>query len=185
MKLSNIFSLVLGCCSAIGIVASTSPAHALAWTFNLNFNDGAVATGSFDYNGGIYSNINITVSGGITTAAGKVFNDADLVGSAGNNFAVQNSGGTDFFYLQNNRDSDWSNPLALSYGQIYAQIRSPGIELNPSASGIAVAPQVPWHSDAGAAIPVGSLLLLGAMRKVKKRVASNICILNPETGKVS
>jgi hypothetical protein len=78
MKLASIRSVMIGCGAAAGILASTSPAHALTWTLqNVTFFDyqgvnttNTTANGYFDYDGTNYSNVNITVSNTVNGGEG-------------------------------------------------------------------------------------------------------------------
>ncbi len=63
MQLSSVLPLIVGSSSA-GVVGSKSPTQASRWTANnISFDDGGTLTGSFDFHNGIYSNINLTLTG--------------------------------------------------------------------------------------------------------------------------
>ncbi|MBD2694986.1 hypothetical protein [Anabaena catenula] len=199
MKLSRILPLIVGSAAA-GVFASMSPAHALSWNLNnVQFTDGGSATGSFDYNAGVFSNVNISVfrpdsslfqafttSNVITVDGGgnqSNFRNLWLKASPGTpgsreirlSINSSQSFGTDGTYnlVSNN---NWA--VGDTYYGTSEVLRIAGINLSSGANVASAA--VPFDIPGGATMPVvGSLLALGAMRKVKKSLALKTRIANP------
>jgi hypothetical protein len=193
MKLSHILPLVVGSVAA-GVLASTSPSHALTWNLNnVTFADGGTATGSFDYDTATntYSNINITVTGPLLGGGSFTFQDSNYwkeydpsyIGSAFELPLVENleegSAGVWLYNLVNGwGTASASNPgltMQTKYGLVMGDF-SQMVAGTASSSSAAV----PFDIPGGATIPsVGALLALGAMRKARKNIASKTRLANP------
>lgn len=199
IKLSHILTLplVVGT-AATAVVANTLPAHALTWTANnILFADGGTLTGSFDFVGNAYQNVNLTltgpaISGGAgTTGSGAsatiTFNSPTQNALAPNalSFWFTNDGNltidtTDPFNPIGSTNVFLSGfdlttpgtttPTGTSYG-LFGQTT-----VNYASGSFvssAVPPQdIPFDIPGGATIPtIGSVLALGLMRKAKKSLA--------------
>ncbi|MBF2005164.1 MAG: hypothetical protein IGS49_06770 [Chlorogloeopsis fritschii C42_A2020_084] len=192
MKLSHIFPLVLGC-SAVGIVASTSPAHALTWSWSYS-GVGVAASGSFTttttgsgeqitaLSGSRSRTIGPLSTFAITSAVPTAFNGADNIVSgipphlsnAGFSFQVPIGSATAIWNVNIRRTATG-----------WQEFRQRGTSTVATAVNFSATP-IPFDIPGGAAIPsVGGLFALGLMRKMKKKIASNTCIANPVTKVVS
>lgn len=198
MKLLRILPLVVGSAVA-GILAITSPAHALTtWSFNnATFDNGARVTGSFDYDNTItnssaadgYLNVNITLYNNLNAIL-ATYNTANISAASDADELYLNNGGYGLF--AGNAPSYWDDPLSGGTGTLaiggnailaYGLGTAPGFTTQGTGNSgtISAAPaSVPFDIPGGATIPtVGSLLALGAMRKVKKSIASKTSIASP------
>jgi hypothetical protein len=198
MKLSHILPLVV-VSAAAGVLATTSPADALTWNLNnVTFTDGATATGSFDYNAGSFSNVNITVQQGASTFA--TFNTGNVVTvdgggneSSASNLWVKYPG----FGAQEVRFSisgSFADTLTPTFNLVANGLWGPGdtyyglseFQRIGLASGSVTTNAVPFDIPGGATIPsVGALLALGAMRKARKSIASKTRLANSVCASVS
>ena len=73
-------SLAIGLCLTAGFVAAGQHAEATTYQVATVFDDGGMMTGSFDYDSGTLSNVDITTSGGNMAAhytSGMYFSDSD------------------------------------------------------------------------------------------------------------
>jgi hypothetical protein len=193
MKLSHILPLVVGSAAA-GILASTSPAHALDFNFNFTGNDGNTVGGTIY---GLEDNATSAASDVVVTSASNTLHS--VVGSV--------------FQFQSNTTNLFSNSFTVSNGVLTNasfDIRKEGLSLllgNNSLgwnfyyttdlstanyngfSGAIYSPAaatVPFDIPGGATIPsVGALLALGAMRKARKSIASKTRLANPVCASVS
>ncbi|MEH2160642.1 MAG: hypothetical protein V7K38_06245 [Nostoc sp.] len=195
MKLFRILPLVVGSAAA-GILASTSPAHALTWNLNnVQFQDGATASGTFDYDPTslVYSNLSITLSSG-TIYTSQSFSTSNLNIKLPNQFSVCSNGAaclsSQYVYLR--FSSNLSNtPGTLNVtatGSSYGVTNLAGTPTSssPLTSGTISSTAVPFEIPGGATIPsVGALLALGLMRKARKSIASNTPIVQPISEMVS
>ncbi|WP_414529722.1 hypothetical protein [Nodularia chucula] len=200
IKLSHILTLplVVGT-AATAVVASTLPAHALTWTANnILFADGGTLTGSFDFVGNAYQNVNLTLTGpAILGAAGTTpsgpngtitFNSPAQNAVAANpaSFWFTNDGqfvtvvppGTVTFstgvFLSgfNLTNPGTATPTSGNYG-VFGSTPVNYASGNFVSSPVSPPPQdIPFDIPGGATIPtIGSVLALGLMRKAKKSLA--------------
>jgi hypothetical protein len=170
MKLSRVLPLV-GCMfTAVGILASTSPAHAL--TYNWNFDGLANTSGTFDLDS---TETVITAwdgqVGGVTITSlftPGSYNGNDNAYPLGPNGVSFSTGSIDYNLFAQNVNTyelDGSDSSTFTGGFTTTA---------PSSS------SVPFNIPGGATIPtVGSLLALGAMRKARKSIASKTRSANP------
>jgi hypothetical protein len=187
MKLSYILPLVVGSAAA-GVLASTSPAHALDFNFNFTGNNGTVS-------GTIYGLQNNT-----TSSASDI-----TINSTSNPFQLYH--GSIYNTSLNSNFTTFSNSFTVSNGQItsanfsftstqvfltlnsqtpYYNYQNNAVATNTSNITYSSATPVPFDIPGGATIPsVGALLALGAMRKSRKSVASKTRLANPVTAMVS
>ncbi|WP_413175182.1 hypothetical protein [Anabaena azotica] len=188
MKLSRILPLVVGGAVAGMVVSGASPAQALTWNLNnVQFQDGATATGSFDYNAttSTYSNVSITLSNG-TIYSSRSFNTSNLNFVQPYRFSLCSNGSGCFSsqYLYLIFSSNLTNtPGTLSViGHSYGLTNTSGIISSSSAlvGGTLSSAAVPFDIPGGATIPTfGSLFALALMRQVKKRLVAKTLIVNP------
>ncbi|MBD2208476.1 hypothetical protein H6G27_01150 [Nostoc linckia FACHB-104] len=194
MKLFRILPLVVGSAAA-GILANTSPAHALTWTLNnVTFADGATATGTFDYDAvsNTYSNLNITLSSG-TIYSSSSFNTSHINFQQNYRFSVCSNGSgcfnSQYLYLIFSNNLSNLPATVTVLGHSYGLTNSSGnitISQSLTSGTISSTAAVPFDIPGGATIPsVGALLALGAMRKTRKSIASKTRIANPVTATVS
>ncbi|MBD2694985.1 hypothetical protein [Anabaena catenula] len=195
MKLSHILPLVVGSAAA-GVFASMSPAQALTtWTLNsTTFSDGSYVTGSFNYDetntslsAAAYTGVSILLFNNTNTQLAS-YTLANLADS--NGYTLRLGDGTYWVRIYN-APSFWTNvssPVFITGFTAYGQSATFGSnQLGSGSSGtITASAAVPFDIPGGATIPtVGSLLALGAMRKVKKSLALKTRIANPVTTTVS
>jgi hypothetical protein len=171
MKLSGIVPLV-GCMfTAVGILASTSPAHAL--TYNWSFDGLANTGGSFDLDstGTLIQDWSGQVNGVTITALSATgsYNGNDNaypLTSNGVSFSTA-SINYNLYFTNSTYELDGTDSLG-SVTSYYGAFTT-----NAPSS-------VPFNIPGGATIPtVGSLLALGAMRKARKSIASKTRSANP------
>jgi hypothetical protein len=188
MKLSRIFPLVLGC-SAVGIVASTSPAHALTWSWSYS-GAGVAASGAFTTSTTGSGELITALSGtrsrtiaplstfAITSAVPTGFNGADNIVSGLSPYLTTN--GFSFQVPIGNIGTIWNvNVRRTATG--WLETRTRGATTQTTVVNFSATP-IPFDIPGGAAIPsVGGLFALGLMRKMKKKIASNAPIANPAT----
>lgn len=197
MKLLRILPLVVGSAVA-GILASTSPAHALTtWSFsNATFANGARLTGSFNYDEtnttffpAAYSSVNITLLDNLGTTL-ATYGTANVNLSSSNAMDLYLNNGVIGLRVFDSL-TPWfippASPVPFANGQTsYGFGTAPGftpIAFGASGSVISSpATAVPFDIPGGATIPtVGSLLALAAMRKVRKSIASKTSVASPAT----
>jgi len=197
MKLSHIIGVVVGSAAA-GMLANTSPAHALDFNFTFTGTDGTVVNGTID---GLVNNttnesassvvvtsvsnssytsvvglnwVNLGILSNSFTVANGVITNANFASGSG----VQKLGLDNYVvgfyqnYLQDGIGTEtYNSALTVTLGF--------GGALYSSAS-------VPFDIPGGATIPsVGALLALGAMRKARKSIASKTRLANPVCASVS
>ncbi|WP_200862362.1 hypothetical protein ACF3DV_01905 [Chlorogloeopsis fritschii PCC 9212] len=193
MKLNRIFPLVLGCCSAVGVIASASPAHALTWSWSYS-GAGVAASGSFTTTTTSSGQLITAISGtrtrttaplstfAITSTAPTTFNSADNIVSG--TFPHLTTRGFSFRVPIGSVFAPWNvNIRRTATG--WEEFRTRGGSTAITAVNFSATP-IPFNIPGGATIPsVGGLFALGLMRKMKKKIASNTCIANPVTKVVS
>lgn len=189
MKLLGILPLVVGSAAA-GILVSTFPAQALTWTLqNVQFDDGATATGSFDYDSvnNILNASSIIISS--PTAGTRNFSDPDNnpISLSPTSFSLASN--DQFLTLRLDFSSALLNTTPAN--TTISLFTTSGYGANDSVDKFTLASSsvissdvpssgVPFDIPGGATIPtVGSLLALGVMRKVKKSIASKTRLTNP------
>jgi hypothetical protein len=185
MKLSHILPLVVGSAAA-GILASTSPAHALTYNWTINWTGGGTYTGTFNGSG----TLNET-SGTVTSLTGDIngsnitaldINNISGWGNTDQQYPVTNQG-IGFVTANGNQYSlidisgtKYLTEYSTANGNLWAEV---GFDI-PSGT------PVPFDIPGGATIPsVGALLALGAMRKARKSLASKTRLANPVCTSVS
>jgi len=197
MKLFRILPLVVGSAAA-GILVSTSPAHALNFTFTFTGSDSNTVSGTIY---GLQDNATSAASDVVATSTsnpnlqtylGSYINNLDSRGVNSGTVAGGvltaftffsnriNNGGTGEYLLLGNNSYSYNY---LGNGNSLATYNTGGFAgiNNPSASAT-----VPFDIPGGATIPaLGSLLALGGMRKVRKSIASKTRIANFVTATVS
>ncbi|MEA5578944.1 hypothetical protein [Anabaena sp. UHCC 0451] len=167
MKISQILPLVVGSAAA-GILASISPAQALVFNIGGTNYDVTTVTGS---SLSLSPLLTSQVWWGNSSLASSF---AGTVGSALGSPNISGAGGPFFFY-------DVSVlPFSAWFDTTTSSVQN-GIQGAGSTYAIATqSTPVPFDIPGGATIPtVGSLLALGAMRKVKKRLAAKTLVVNP------
>ncbi|WP_414530596.1 hypothetical protein [Nodularia chucula] len=208
IKLSHILTLplVVGT-AATAVVASTLPAHALTWTANnILFADGGTLTGSFDFVGNAYQNVNLTLTGpAILGAAGTTPSGPN--GTITFNSAAQNAVAANpvlFWFTNDGQFFNFVPPATVTFSTgvfiTGLDLTTPGITTpGPAsnygvfgsipvdyASGNFVSQDIPFDIPGGATIPtIGAVLALGLMRKAKKSLALKAQMSQNISSKVS
>jgi hypothetical protein len=169
-KFIHSVSVLIG--SAAAVLISTSSAHALTWNLNATLPSGATVTGSFDYSNDAYSNVNVTLQGTFGTVN---YNTSSVDSTSDNDQLYLTAGGvltSGNRYLEIFNIPDfWDNSIVVDIqyttGLYEGVTESVEASSGPTSS-------VPFDIPGGATIPaVGGLLALGAMRKVRKKIALN------------
>lgn len=189
MKLSRVLPLV-GCMfTAVGILASTSPAHALAYTWSFeeqNNNAAASGSGTFDLDstGTLITAWDGQV-GGVTITSLFPANPSTSSFNSNDNVYPLTSNGVSFATANNNYTLWLHSQDPLNPAPYELDVFDSSGTTTPSSSDFGAfttnAPSsVPFNIPGGATIPtVGSLLALGAMRKARKSIASKTRGANP------
>lgn len=198
MKLSCILPLVVGSAAAC-VLASTSPAHALTtWNFNnARFSDDSYVTGSFEYdetntdpNAAAYGAVNISFFSKFFNRL-VLFDNNDIISGSSASY-LKLVFGDYWLGITNSIDDYWYSTdanvpfgIGSTYGAGNFGSNQKGFgtigEVVPS-----VVAAVPFDIPGGATIPtLGSLLALGAMRKVRKNIALKTHLANPATETIS
>jgi hypothetical protein len=207
MKLGRISALIGAATVALGIAAFPSSAHALtyAWDINLSVN-GYTATGQIytDTNilntllGNNVTDYTIQVSNGVISDTLKY---GSTTGSGLQGLQIDPTGNF-LVVLQDGNfasvDITNANGSRLYFGYPLLTGLTPNllIAVNGSSSGsttssvlgstIFATASVPFEIPGGATVPaIGALLVLGAIRRVRKSIASNTDIANPVCETVS
>ena len=130
----NYKALVLGSvlAGAFSLAAASSGAEVLKWTLqNAVFDDGGMATGSFDYNNltEAYTNIDITTTAGTTIPTGSTFTSFDVFSAVrdygfGANVAGETALGDPL--LDINTTTNFNTPGTVSIGAMSVFISSEG-----------------------------------------------------------
>ncbi len=201
-SLSRLLPLVVGSAVA-GVLASMSPAHAL--TYNWSFSGLANTSGTFDVTGNTITGISGSVGGtpiGSLLGAGVWSGNDNQFPLNVNGVSFTNIGGIKYKLAMEQsvqgtltyQSDDDILPFVDDQGNTTTnQITTNQIttsqyigatlmnDQNNSWRGAFSAEAVPFDNiPGGATIPaVGSLLALGAMRKVRKSIASKTRIANP------
>ncbi len=180
MKLTPIIAGLIGSATVATTIFSSSPAHALTWTLNnFTFSDlttfsrpDDTVTGSFDYDGvSTISNVNIIST---TNNVSTVINTGAVVTPpVGNrNYLFGSISGTYVRLVFNS-----SLPSAIPNFTTVSPLTSAIYTGNTAVSGNVSSVGVPFEIPGGATIPaLGSILALGAMRKIRKSTATNALI---------
>ncbi|MBD2694025.1 hypothetical protein [Anabaena catenula] len=194
MKLSRILPLVVGSAAAGILASSASPAHALVWTLeNVQFEDGATATGQFDYDPATssYVSISINISNGTHYGSGPLgydFFTNDFV-TGDSNFLVLSSQSNYLNLFFSSPLSTTQEIISLGNDSSYGLLSGGEPVFDSSSlltSGSVNSTAVPFDIPGGATIPtVGSLFALALMRKAKKSIASKNRIASPVNTVVS
>ncbi|MEA5577390.1 carbohydrate binding domain-containing protein [Anabaena sp. UHCC 0451] len=204
MKLSQILPLVVGGAVAGIMVSSASPAQALEFVSNGNFESNLtgwttsgwfMASGSIGGNSSLKAvtnntnsnpgNLSQTISG---LVAGQDYNFSfDYYQQASTNAIIATLGSTTLASLINTTPAAFTNfsttftataPSAVLNFQGYNDFGGGAFLDNVSLNDAAT--PVPFDVPGGATIPtVGSLFALGLMRQAKKRLAVKKLVLNP------
>jgi hypothetical protein len=201
MKLSHILGVVVGSAAA-GMLANTSPAHALDFNFTFTGTDGTVVNGTID--GLVNNTTNESASSVVVTSVSN--SDTSVVGlnwvSNSNLVVVSNSFTVANGVITNANFASQGGVLQLlldydllGIGGIYQNYlhdhntntynNAPTVALGFGGALYSSA-SVPFDIPGGATIPsVGALLALGAMRKARKSIASKTRLANPVCASVS
>jgi hypothetical protein len=169
-SLSRLLPLVVGSAAA-GVLASMSPAHAL--TYNWSFDGLANTSGTFDTD-----TANTTITRWDGQVDGRAIQGLLTAGAWENNdnkYPLTNTGVS----FEEVEGTSWNLFKAPSTSVLSCCTSTFTGTFTGTFTATAVA--VPFDNiPGGATIPaVGSLLALGAMRKVKKSIASKTRIANP------
>lgn len=211
MKLGHISALIGAATVALGIAAFPSSAHALTYSWDINLSvNGYTATGqiytdtntpnqvlqSSNFTSYTINLINGSTSDTLTgTIAGSLGTAGLKINSTGSSLDLPNLGSFQAVDISNSNGSRLYFGYPNASGSIpnllitLAGVGSSGTGTTSDLAGsntFATATPVPFEIPGGATIPsIGALLALGAIRGVRKSIASNTRIANPVCETVS